>query len=324
MLDHAHIHQLLHHYYGLVPLHVESLQTHPLKWRDLMQVTTATHTYLLRLLSLPDGYDAMQHTAQVLHWLQEHNYPAPRVRRTVASDFVLRYEDWTALLVSFISGNQIGPSKTSLYQLGAALGQLHRLDERVMDAIPLVRSRCHPAELAVTYEHFDRSASFIAPPLKEMLCELREAVQTLLDLPRELRMVHGDCWFANAVQTPDTSVVLIDWDCAGLGLPLLDLGYLLLTSHFDLVQPLEVRANQTLVAAILDGYSTSYVVPPINFVQLQSAIRFLPAYQLGQYLATHKHAVDGDPTLQKLQARFAATTAIAELAFDHLQLTTKG
>jgi Phosphotransferase enzyme family len=39
-------------------------------------------------------------------------------------------------------------------------------------------------------------------------------------------VVHGDPWPGNAIHTAHDQVTLIDWENAGLGLPLLDLGFL--------------------------------------------------------------------------------------------------
>src|SRR5438046_1440218 len=70
-----------------------------------------------------------------------------------------------------------------------------------------------------------------AMSVQPLAAALRESLAPIAGHDHNLRVTHGDCWYKNAIKTADRGVVLIDWDCAGVGLPILDVGYLLLTSH---------------------------------------------------------------------------------------------
>ena len=95
---------------------------------------------------------------------------------------------------------------------------------------------------------------------------------------------------------------------AGVGLPLLDLGYLLLTSHFDLSQPLQLAANESIIRMIMAGYQKERPIAPNEAQNLGDAMHFLPAYQVGSYLHdVHDNRVARRPDflfiLQKMEAR---------------------
>jgi thiamine kinase-like enzyme len=74
------------------------------------------------------------------------------------------------------------------------------------------------------------------------------------DLPEAV--IHGDAWAGNLVQSAPDKVTLIDWELAGLGLAILDLGRLLLFCHEDVDPPSTVwiEPEAWRVEAVVDGY----------------------------------------------------------------------
>jgi Ser/Thr protein kinase RdoA (MazF antagonist) len=126
-------------------------------------------------------------------------------------------------------------------------------------------------------------------------------------------IVHGDCWPLNAVLTPDRAIVLIDWDGAGYGPPLLDLGKLLLAAHYDLSRPLEVEANPAWVAAMLEGYAERRPLGAAERALLPAAVPFWLAYSAAEYAEATSTLATDDLFFQKLRARLAAAEAIAAL-----------
>ena len=89
----------------------------------------------------------------------------------------------------------------------------------------------------MTLARLARVAALVPPDWQQMYDQFRETVlavrEHLGSLPRGL--VHGDAWAANAVQTGPAQVILIDWECGGLGVPVLDLGNCLLECLLDAV-----------------------------------------------------------------------------------------
>jgi thiamine kinase-like enzyme len=140
----------------------------------------------------------------------------------------------------------------------------------------------------------------------------------MVALPKHLplSLVHGDCWYRNAIQRRDGSMALIDWDLAGIGSPLLELGNLLLTSHFEFEHPLHLEVDGAKIKAMIRGYQQYRSITPQDGVHLANAMRFLLAYQLGSYVVNdslYRHP-EFPFVLQKLQARYDATEGIAKMA----------
>ena len=122
----------------------------------------------------------------------------------------------------------------------------------------------------------------IAYPLPFEPLSLRcvKHLQLIAHHPPELQLTHGDCWYKNAIKTPQDGVVLIDRDCAGVGLPILDLGYLLLTSHYDLAQPLSITADAEKIRAIMRGYQAARPISPQSVRRWQALCNALKQFIL--------------------------------------------
>jgi Ser/Thr protein kinase RdoA (MazF antagonist) len=140
-------------------------------------------------------------------------------------------------------------------------------------------------------------------------------------------VVHGDPWPGNAIHTAQDQVILIGWENAGLGLPLLDLGFCLLECHLDVGLPgsrpsaWHIHPDEKRVAAIVAGYSRWRELQPAEKDLLLEGIRFPAAYvgaiDFEQVLLTGVRGRSMDVRLERLQNRLAVSDAVADLARRH-------
>ena len=140
-------------------------------------------------------------------------------------------------------------------------------------------------------------------------------------------VVHGDPWPGNAIHTAQDQVILIGWENAGLGLPLLDLGFCLLECHLDVGQPgnrpsaWHIHLDEKRIAAIVAGYSRWRQLQPAEKDLLLEGIRFPAAYvgaiDFEQALLTGVRGRSMDVRLERLQNRLAVSDAVADLARGH-------
>ena len=202
---------------------------------------------------------------------------------------------WLTMATSYVEGAVLRPSTGQLRMLGGALGRLHsvRLAGRLAEgagpgsAGGAGRAMWYPEDaIPVTLARLNRVAGAGAAGLAGDVRLFRSTVLDVRSVVGSLPegVVHGDAWAAKAVQTSPAQVILIDWECGGLGVPVLDLGNCLLECLLDRgpgragpgawnVQPAEDR-----IAAVAAGYQSHRVLSAGEQAVLLPAVRFGPAY----------------------------------------------
>lgn len=297
------------------------------KDRGIYQVSSPDNNgFLLRAF----GYDAtpwLMGLAAVLSYLHQQ-YPAPKLRRTRHGEIIAHAGQWTAILVSFIEGQMADFTPETLAAMGEQLSRLHKLP--AVDNAMLPLSRLHPT--LVTPEHMqqlEQALTSLPQELQNMGNEFLASLQRIQqahDLPQGL--LHGDCWPHNAVRTTAQTLAFIDWDGAGLGPLILDLGYLLMYCHLGKPQLPSLEAEPALIQAVIEGYLRARTLTAHEQTYLLDAIR----YNLARRAASENlFAALTAPTpwqeqlwLQKMRSQFEASATIASIARDairHLSLS---
>lgn len=306
--------------YGFEPQSIEALDQYQFDWRGIYRVQDAQNgVWVMRFFQLPDAADSLIHTAQLLDWLVQHQYPAPLVRTTIDQQRVGMIDGWAISILSYVDGSVLGTSSADdLGALATTVGRLHNL--RVDDQSLFVPSRNHPDIIATAAQQLASHGTNVPAAFYALVTNLHASMRALQQhLPQQLGITHGDCWYQNAIKTSAGQVMLIDWDNAGVGWPLLDLGNLLLTAHFELSKPLVLEPNEANVKAIIQGYQQQRQIAAAERACIADAMRFLLAFQLGSYVAddTLVQHPDFPFVLEKLHARYQATQQIADIAAQY-------
>jgi Ser/Thr protein kinase RdoA (MazF antagonist) len=305
--------------YGFEPHSIESLDQYSFESRGIYRIRDAqSGLWVMRLKQDLGELDALTHTARLLEWLAGHLYPAPAVRATKDRQLVGKIDDWAISMLSYVEGSVLEMTSAGDFEIFAQIvGRLHSL--RVDNPSSFAQSRCHPDATAAAAQQLERQRANLPPEYQALAADLHASMLTLQQASgQQLCITHGDCWYRNAIKTGPSQVTLIDWDNVGIGWPLLELGNLLLTSHFDLSQPLVLEPNEANIKAIMRGYQRQCPIPAQARAYLADAMRFLLAFQLGSYIADHTLVQHPDfPfVLAKLQARYHATQPIASIALS--------
>jgi Ser/Thr protein kinase RdoA (MazF antagonist) len=280
--------------------------------------------WLLRMYQVANDQDMVFSSfflASVLTFLEERQYPAVRVIRSIDDEMVIVHDGWHCLMTTFVEGTPIDLSPDSFYRLGAILGKLHALPliDDVSPALPWA-GMLPSGELAYAQRQLERVQSLVPAQLEPRYEELLQAVSSmdrLEGLP--LVCIHNDCHPANSISTSDGQVLLIDWEGAGLGPAVIDVGFLLASSDgaapWTPLAPSDVyRPHQERIAAIIDGYRQYHVLTPDELEQLPDAIRFRSlvygACHFASTIAEHGQEIQS----QCWQIRYAAAEEIAAMA----------
>jgi aminoglycoside phosphotransferase (APT) family kinase protein len=309
--------------YGLEPVSIQVLDQYQIDGRGIYRIQDAqAGGWVMRLKQDIEEVDALTHTARLLEWLAGHLYPAPVVRATKDQQLVGKIGDWAISMLSYVEGSVLEmTSAADLEAFAQIVGHLHSL--RVDNLSSFAPSRCHPDNIRAAGQRLERYHANVPAPFQELAGNLHAAMIALQQAAdQQLCITHGDCWYRNAIKTASGQVTLIDWDNVGIGRPLLELGNLLLTSHFDLSRPLVLEPNVANIKAIQQGYQQHSRIAPEERAHIAGAMRFLLAFQLGSYIAdeTLYTRLDFPFVLEKLQARYELTQPIADIAVQYFDL----
>jgi Ser/Thr protein kinase RdoA (MazF antagonist) len=222
-------------------------------------------------------HDWLAERVCLLSYLEQQGYPAPRVFRSCNGTATVRHEYWNILITTFLEGQTHLVSPDNLYLLASAVGRLHCL------ALPLSVS---PSWWNTSYSlphalgQLEACAPFIPVSHQAFYEQCRRAfltIQHTLDQLPEC-IIHGDVWAPNGVRTGEREVVLIDWEGAGRGAALLDLGELLLKGQFDARGAMPETINEASIAALVAGYTQWRCPEPIECELLLDVLRFRIAW----------------------------------------------
>ncbi len=272
--------------------------------------------------------------ASVLLALEKQAYPAERVIRAVNGVSVTRAGDWQILISTFVgqaltawqpadqqNAVQIAPSGANLdadsktfFALGAALGQLHMLQrDRTLPRASMLPVK----ELAWAHTHLTAIATQVPEQRQAQYKHLVKAVQTAdryEDLP--FTLIHNDCNPSNVVITPSGQIMLIDWESAGQGPAIIDVG-ILLSNCFSKQQ---LQIDHAAITAIVDGYCQYRRPSNEELERLPDAIRFFRLVLLAGYFSGLVDQTLGadeliyGATYAQWYAQYEASAEIAALA----------
>lgn len=219
----------------------------------------------------------LQSRLRLLNHLAQCHYPAPRVL-PASKGLLCQQQSWTIFVTDFLEGSVNLQDLIAIEGMGSALGRLHQLP---------VSMQVAPS--AIQYGIVNRALQCIRDMLQDErmpqeyrdlashFCHTFEQVlQAWSSLPESL--VHGDVWSPNAVVN-GTNVTLIDWELAGRGPAVLDLGIFLLYGQCDQHGDFPEHADKERILASVKGYQEWRLPTNEELACLLHAVRFARAWR---------------------------------------------
>lgn len=312
------IQTLLELEYGLAAPTLTSLHQFEHDDRGVYRVDAPGHPpYVLRAYQRERA--AVSHlagSATTLLFLEEADFPAPRIHRTKYEELIGQMQGWSTLLLTYFPGEMAGSTVAEFQQLGALLARLHCLDI-TQTSYPLPPCRWQPNQkIADWLTQLQAVAPAVPPELQGLHAFSIAILSQVLQWPSmPTGLLHADPNSFNAIRTSIDERILIDWDGAGVGPALLDLGYLLLTAHATLPLWPWIEANGALIAAIMRGYRLVRPLAEQEWRALPIAVCFNDAVWAAQAIP---QIIDRDwrqnRTLTRFGTRYPMLAAIGEIA----------
>ncbi|HYW25836.1 MAG TPA: phosphotransferase [Terriglobales bacterium] len=292
---------------------LESIAHYPFHDRVICRVRFSTGPPGLLRAHTGDVTDWFLAQARTLDWLDALGFPAPRVIRTAGGDLIASHDGWTGLMLTFVDGEEAGCAPAQLETIGEYAACLHSLPAGPVGPSRLDPSRTMLARLPLLEAAEDR----VPAAARSFHRSALEIVRRLASGDRPpAAMLHGDCYPANAVRAPEGPIVMVDWEGAGRGPAVFEVGYLLLCCHMDRPQLPAMRADPERIAAVVRGYARRRRLTDAELAWLPDAVRYdvvQHAVQAGSFDLGEDRWLE-DLWLRKMLARHAVSAEIAEIA----------
>jgi len=277
-------------------------------------------SWLLRMVKDPDKSTLVE-LAHLLLFFEQENYPAERIVLTVERAAIGTIGDWHICVTTFLVGSPLEYTPVTLSLLGATVGRLHAL-KLPPSNLPPQAGMLPLGELAFAQQRL----AVIAPLVPRQYIEQYELLETAVlsidhgtGLPATL--IHNDCHPANALVTAPGQVTLLDWEGAGMGPAILDVGFLLANCDGMVPwSPLPSTAfhpDENRLKAVIDGYCRYHQPTMSELDFLTDAVRFrslvFGACSFAAAIAQHERAEFS----QWWWTRYCAAEEIAEKAREY-------
>lgn len=245
-----------------------------------------------------------------LRLLEGHGVPAPRLLGARPPG-----ADQLALLTTVVPGSSTIPRHATtarLRNLGAAAAALTAVHPGRDHGLG---PRTRPIE-DVDFAAMRRDPDAPPTPSDALLAEA-EALLAALPVPAAPpSLLHGDLWQGNMMWDGDTVLGLIDWDCAGVGHPGVDLG----SARLDAA----ILFGPDTVDEVLDGWRAAAGRDPADVAYFDAVAALSSPPDLGYFMPVMHQQGRADLTQEQAVERRDAFLRAALDGLDNLRAAATG
>lgn len=183
--------------------------------RTVYKVNADEGVFIIKVADPAKSEATVLKDTQILRFFEEVGYPAPRLLLSRASTNYVLHDGKCIYALSYLEGSEPEQSAENYAKLGEVTARLHSLQGYTIPTdftaeveIPIMLARA---------EKFNMNTQYT------------ELVKALPDFSRfPTCLIHTDIGSHNSVKLTNGEIELIDWDDAGIGTRILDLGFLLI------------------------------------------------------------------------------------------------
>jgi Ser/Thr protein kinase RdoA (MazF antagonist) len=250
--------------YGVEPKEIKNVNH---DFNSSFKITTSKGDDLALRINLSMGKSGEEVLAE-MQWLEalaeDGSVTAPQPLRTTNGELFVttRFEpldaDTSVVLFKWVEGEEVGdePTNEQLYELGENMARLQIFAKGLTFTdgafLPTInRTLMNSKDLLTSSQPESISDKLYEDILKGL--KLSDEVFSRISKDQELLPLHADLHMANVIQTKD-KLAIIDFDDAGLGLPIQDL---VISNYY-------IREDREREKHLKEGYSSILELPKIS------------------------------------------------------------
>lgn len=180
--------------------------------RRVFRLNSEQGKYIVKIADSSKDREKIIKDTEILRFFEAASYPAPRLLQTRKGDNFIEDDEGFIYSISFIEGSEPEKNIANYAQLGEITARLHAVDGyktstdfTAITEIPRMLARANKFNVDSRY------------------AELVNLLPDFEPLPQCL--IHTDIGSHNSIQQSDGQIILVDWDDAGIGTRILDLGF---------------------------------------------------------------------------------------------------
>ena len=204
---------------------------------------------------------------EILNVLQKVGFPLSiSPLKTLEQNTIFSYKVYIGAIYPFVEGITPKPESETCYQIGKALGKLHSLKKESFSKYKIRKHQTIGFELPFisNFIHKEDCPS----QFKEYFWDIfPKGIDSLINEPFEEGIMHGDLYYDNTLFKDKSLITLLDFEQAGLGPLILDLGISISGTSLS-----NGEISPSLVEKFIEGYEKER---PLNKIEKSSLNSFI-------------------------------------------------
>lgn len=183
--------------------------------RIVYKITSDKSSFIFKVADHSKNKDDVINDTSIFQFLKENDFPAPRIIKASTQENFVKVEGKYIYALTFLDGKTPEATVDNYRKLGELTAKLHNIKGYKRRTKFTVESE--KSNFAENGKNFGKKYS-----------DLVNSLPSFAGYPECL--IHSDIGLHNTVQLKNGDIVLVDWDDAGIGARVLDIGFPLLNA----------------------------------------------------------------------------------------------
>ncbi len=239
--------------------------------RIVQRVSTDQGEFVIKAADPSKDKEAVERDTAIFDFLESNQFPAPKLLHTSNGQKYVQYDDRFWYILEYVDNTSIEDTPETWRAVGELMGKLHSLEGYTERTVFTFSSEI---------PHMLKRAKEFG--IGEEYVRLVQNLPNLDILPQAL--IHTDMSLGNVIQQNNGSLVLIDWDDAGIGTRTLDVGFPLICAFVK-----DDAFNAENAKAFYKGYSSKIILMEEELTYLfDAALFFILSYSIFDGSGVHQ------------------------------------